>query len=92
MRRKLSLAFTLLLSAAVTFSSLACAGEVPQTEQFSTEVSASDLETDMITQTAASDEATGSDHETADIFATAMENNYKVGSQVIAAILDGTIS
>ncbi len=30
--------------------------------------------------------------ETADIFATAMENNYKVGSQVIDAILDGTIS
>ena len=28
--------------------------------------------------------------ESADIFATAMENNYKVGSVVVDAILDGT--
>ena len=29
--------------------------------------------------------------EAADIFATAMENNFKVGSVVVDAILDGTL-
>ena len=39
------------------------------------------------------DESLASDDsvEAADIFATAMENNYKVGSVVINAILDGTL-
>lgn len=39
------------------------------------------------------DESFASDDsvEAADIFATAMENNYKVGSVVINAILDGTL-
>ena len=34
--------------------------------------------------------ASESSVESADIFATAMENNYKVGSVVVDAILDGT--
>ena len=40
-----------------------------------------------------SDESLASDEsvESADIFATAMENNFKVGSVVIQAILDGTL-
>ena len=39
------------------------------------------------------DESLASDDsvEAADIFATAMENDYKVGSVVINAILDGTL-
>ena len=33
-----------------------------------------------------------SEEESADIFETAMHNNFKVGSQVIAAILEGKLS
>ena len=35
--------------------------------------------------------ASESSVEAADIFATAMENNFKVGSVVVNAILDGTL-